>query len=130
MKRRRGSGVRGDDLVRLVEIAGDLRRRQPQEVAMPMTVDGDRVAAGDDLAGDIRRREHALADHEERRFGVTQRVEHGRSAERVRTIVEGERDAAVDAPREPQRGRDRRRDRGERGHGPHGRGGGENQAHA
>ena len=38
MKRRRGSGVRGDDLVRLVEIAGDLRRRQPQEVAMPMTV--------------------------------------------------------------------------------------------
>jgi hypothetical protein len=104
----RDAGRLGDDGVPAVEVGGERRGRDAQEVAVTVTVQGDGVAARRDLGRERRLTLDLLADQEERRArarSVQGGEDRGRAL-RMRAVVERQRDlvrAAGQAARDAER---------------------------
>ena len=86
-----------DRVLRALDVLAHLRRRQAQQVAMPVAVQRDLMAGVGDLARERRVAQHLLADQEERRRHTLARedLQHRRRALRVRAVVERQRVAAA-----------------------------------
>jgi hypothetical protein len=97
---------------------------------MPVAVEGDLVAAADDLARELRPPLHLLADEEERRTRIAplERVEYGRRPFRMWAVVERQGDCrrTVDPARDAKHSRERGNVSGRRGERPRRRGTGSN----
>ena len=119
MQRRRRAGDLADRGCGAIEILGEPLRREPQEIAVPVTVDRHGVARGHDLGRERRVGADLLADEEERRVraGGREDLERRGRALGVRAVVEGERHAvrARAAQRHAQRAGDGRDDRASAG---------------
>ena len=91
------AGGVGDDRQRAVEVARDLDRGAPEQVAVPVPVQRDLVARGGDLGGDSRPALDLLADEEERRsrIGARERLEHRARPLGMRPVVERQGDAGA-----------------------------------
>src|SRR5436309_4485526 len=74
------------------EIVPNLPRRQPQEAAVAVAVEGNLVPGRGDLGGELGQTLDLLADEKEGRphVGLAEELEGGRGPLRVRSVVEGE----------------------------------------
>jgi hypothetical protein len=109
-------GRLGDYRLCAPEIVTHLPRRQAQEAAVPMAVQGNLVAGRGDLGGELVPALHLLANEEEGclHLGLAEELEDRRSPLRVRSVVEGEQGSTISVKAVPhaQAKAKRRTDRG------------------
>jgi hypothetical protein len=107
VEERRAAGGLRDRRRSSIQIVTNLAGREPQEVAVAVTVEADLMAGSGDLGRERASSLDLLAGEEEGRprTGVRERLEHRGGPSRVRAVVEREGDSVQPAQpgRDPQR---------------------------